>query len=390
MADKKGITLDQAMEKYSPEVQSIVKEAEKLRNRNKTLKRQVGDYNRLFSELTSVIEEIDPIPYQPTKKKSRGQADIVESLVIMVSDSHPDHVLPPERVRFYEHYGFIPFCHRAEKYIDSIFSYCSSMNNRKFDHIYFLLMGDHGSDGNIHNLKYHSEWKNCMKSSIASGEVYAMMINDIKRKFPEQPITIVSVSGNHGRMGKKVNWKEPQSNWDYLSSMYAYTRCRELVNAGHAEFIIPDSWSVSIGIHDWNFVVSHGHQIKGNTLGIPHYGVRRSVGNMVALGAAKDIVYNYFLLGHFHQLADLGHSTGEVLMNGAFLGTTEYLFEEKSSFLEPKQLVFGVSKEEGVTWRHYFNLRDKNWQEKELEKPSRYNVGMFEDTEVYSHELANL
>jgi len=390
MAKSKGITLEQAKDKYSPEMQSLIKEAEGLRTRNASLKRQAGDYNRLFSDLVDVIHTVDPMPYKPTQKKSRPDTDIVESLVLMVSDSHPDHILKQERVRFYEHYGFTPFCHRAERYMDSLFTYCSSLNNRRFDHIYFLLMGDHGSDGDIHGLSKHSEWKNCIKSSMASGEVYGMMIQDLAAKFPEQGITVVCVSGNHGRFGKKVNWKEPQTNWDYLSSMYAYTRCKEMVSAGKVDFVIPDAWSVSLGIHNWNFVVSHGHQIRGgNSLGIPHYGIRRNVGNMVALGAVKDITYNYFLLGHFHQPTGLPHNTGEVLINGSFLGTTEYLFEEKAAFLQPTQMAFGVSPEDGVTWRNYFNIRCKDWETKELEEPQRYKVNLFNETEVYDYELAN-
>jgi hypothetical protein len=129
---------------------------------------------------------------------------------------------------------------------------------------------------------------------------------------------------------------------------------------------------VGVKIYDYNFVLNHGDDVKGN-FGIPFYGLERKTRRLTALGAVTGVIPNYYCFGHFHTNSSLQHTTGEIFVNGSFNATDEYAFESLSAYSEPQQLLMSVHPKYGVTWRMPIHLRVADWK-KEERKPGRYNI----------------
>jgi hypothetical protein len=336
------------------------------------LKTRIGDEETLFKYMASEIStNVVPTPYIPSKRKTRNtNGKIIEDVGVILSDLHLDSPVRPERVQGYECYDYRAACHRSERVVDTIITHCfENLTGYKFDTLWLFLNGDIITGG-IHNMKQHSQWRNLLISSIKAGQLIGSMVIDLSQHFNK--INVIFAPGNHGRLTEKIDWKSPLENWDYMSAEYARSMCK---NIKHVDWSIPDAWSQCVNIKGYNFFVQHGHQIKQNTLSIPYYGIERRTRRLTSLGAVKNIVYNYFIQGHRHTNASIPHPTGEVLMNGAYLATDEYVFESMGEYNEPHQLLFGIHEKYGVTWRLPISLRCSDWETKEREVPSKYNFG---------------
>ena len=66
---------------------------------------------------------------------------------------------------------------------------------------------------------------------------------------------------------------------------------------------------------------------------------------------------------------------GELLINGAWVATDAYVFNAFSGYSEPTQLLHGVNKKYGITWRLPIKLRS----ERDRYAPQRYVIDMMED-----------
>lgn len=349
-------------------------ENSKLRSKLKELQRE----NTLFKSLSSIVKSQPPFStFAPYRLNHGSNQNIVESAVLMLSDSHGDQEILSKRVQSLEEYNFDVACRRAERIVDTTISHLvENMKNYKFERLYIFGLGDY-VNGDIHKATDHSKWKNSLKNAMGVGELFAMMITDLSRYFPE--IVFVSVSGNHGRRSIKKNYRGAQDNWDYLVAMHAATRLQGLIEQNRLKIIAPDSWSAGVTIYDWNFVLNHGDDIRSWN-SIPHYGIERKTRRLNAIGAVKGVIPNYFLYGHFHTSSVSQHTNGEVIMNGSWAATDEYALEALGGYSEPYQWLFGVHPKYGISWRLPIKLRSSNWMEDEKEF-GRYSINIFEEFE---------
>jgi hypothetical protein len=354
----------------SPETASLRSTLQDQAKEIKRLKADVGSKADLWQYITEVIQEV-VVPVKPASliTLNHPKTAIKECAGLILSDLHADSPVNRKRVHDYESYDFLACCHRAERLIETTVSHCiDNLPNYNFETMYVFIDGDLIT-GEINNAKIHSEWRNMLTSMIKTGSLIGMMVNDLARVFPK--VVCVCTSGNHGRFARKVDWKAPLENWDFGTVKFAEAMTRDNKNI---QWVIPDAWSAICNILGWNFVVQHGHQIKQNSFSIPYYGIDRKTQCLTALAAVKNQVNHYYIQAHRHRGATIGHTTGEVLMNGAFVATDEYAFEELAAYSEPSQLLFGIHEKYGVSWRLPVRLRKDDWINTERELPSRYII----------------
>jgi hypothetical protein len=67
----------------------------------------------------------------------------------------------------------------------------------------------------------------------------------------------------------------------------------------------------------------------------------------------------YSVMGHHHVAASLQDMNGELLANGAWVGTNAYSYNSFSGYREPSQLIHGVNPKHGVTWKMNVQIRDQ-------------------------------
>jgi len=348
-----------------------------LKDVNRELRDDVAKRSRESGVIRTMAETLKNNPitssYKPIKKTVKKTGKIEESAVLVLSDLHGDQIILPERVNGVENYNFDVFCKRMERVVDVTISHLTeNMQNYNFKTLYVFCIGDMCS-GEIHGATEHTKWKNAIKNAIGIGEVLGMALGELSEHF--EKIKVVTTVGNHGRRvgpsGKK-NYRTPHDNWDYLVTIQAQNKCRDLVESGDIEFITPEAYSALVDIDGHVYHLSHGDDLKSFG-GIPFYGLERKSRRLIALGSVTGVTPNYFLCGHYHTSMNMQTPNGEFILNGSFMATDEYALESMGAYSEPYQLLWGNHAVYGKTWSLPIHLRTQNWREDE-KKPSRYKV----------------
>jgi len=343
---------------------SLQDERNSLKAAYKASQRESGIFQALAEEIKIAVTPVTPLPV--TSKINYYGKKIKESLVLCLSDEHACDIVLPHQVGGLENYNFPIALRRAETLIDAIIKFTKKiLKSYQFDTLYILALGDHVS-GEIHNAVDHSEYKNIFRNCIATGQMHALMVRDLASHFDN--VKVIGVSGNHGRKSLKKDYHGPRDNWDYLIHETAAAYCRDLINV---EFIIPDSYSACVEIENHGFLVSHGDDVKSWN-SIPFYGIERKTRRLAALNNATGQRIDNYIFGHFHNIADIASLKGEVIINGAWPATSPFVYNAMSTFNEPAQLLFGVHRDYGISWRLPIKLKTIG----EEQGPQRYSIIM--------------
>jgi len=343
--DKRILQLEQ-------QVVSLKDERTNIKAAYKAAQRSNGIFQALAEEIKDIVKPISPLPV--AKKINYHGKKIQESLVMLLSDEHAADIILPHQVGGLEHYDFNIALKRAETLVDSTLRFTQKiLRSYQFDTLFVLSLGDHVS-GEIHKAVDHTTYRNVFRNCIATGQMQALMLRDLAPYFKN--IKVICVSGNHGRKTPKKDYQNPRDNYDYLVAETAFAYCRDLVNV---EFIIPDSFSANVDIEGHGFCISHGDDVR-SYMGIPWYGIERKTRRLAALNNAVDKRVDNYVFGHFHNIAIQDVLRGEVLINGAWVATSPYAYNSLSTFNEPAQVIFGVHRTWGITWRLHVKLKSEN------------------------------
>jgi hypothetical protein len=190
---------------------------------------------------------------------------------------------------------------------------------------------------------------------IETAYILAEMIAKWSKRFPK--IEISGVVGNHGRLKKQVTHKKRYDNFDYLMYHMIKSQCAGLDNV---DFIIPKSPFLIKRIYKFNFLLTHGNSKVPSYAGIPWYGIRRMDGNITQTWfAEKGEFLHYTVIGHFHSNNTLDKAgMGKIIVNGSMIGTSDFALNSLFVSGEPKQTLFSVHKEYGVTCKFDILLTD--------------------------------
>lgn len=338
----------------------------------RNLKQQLQVAQKADMTLKALAEQLDdmispvPPPYPMWKKQQRGP--VKETCVLHLSDGHHDLVVLPHMVQDYERHDFNISMARAENLVETVIDY--TQNNlalSSFDTLWVLAYGDHTS-GEIHGSDKRSHFGNMMRNCLAIGQLHAQMLRELSAWFPN--VKVLYLSGNHGRRKevRKKDYHAAWDSWDYLIGEIAKSHLRDCVNV---DILIPDSFSAVVEIEDWNFCCFHGDDIKG-WAGIPWYGICRKTQRLTALSSAHDRRIDYYCMGHFHALGVQQSIKSETIVNGSWVGCDPFVFNALDGYNEPMQLLHGVHKRRGATWRLPIKLRFPE----EVEGPKRYTVSL--------------
>jgi len=370
------IRADVEMTDEEAQIFKLKAENEHLREERNLYKRQLKGAAKTQGLFQAVVDEIAdlkplrPLPSaRPTFKPSKGTKR--EHLVMHLSDGHHDQVITPSDTGGLERYDFpISMC-RAERYVDTILSWTQKTLAPQF---YFpsltvLAYGDHTS-GEIHGHTSRSYFRNAFKNAFAIGQLHSLMYRDLAPYFEQ--VNIVYVPGNHGRRSNKKDYHGAHDNWDYLIAKVAEMHLRDIENI---KFNIPNSFSANIDIDGVGFHVFHGDDVRSN-LGIPWYGLEKRRHRLMALDNIRNgVPIRYYCCGHFHRPGSTTEVNGEMLINGAWPASDAYAYNSLGGFTEPSQLIHGVNKKYGITWRLPVKLRC----DYEHQGPRRYRIDMMDE-----------
>lgn len=283
----------------------------------------------------------------PHRPKVSG-AEVEEDILALFSDQHADQIVKAERVLGFEEYGWPQFCRRFERWVDTLIGWSQNhLAGHSFPRLWIAALGD-AVEGDQHGASKHTTWGNTMKAALSVGDVLAQGVADLAEYFPE--IIVVGVPGNHPRWAKKIDWRGAHESFDYLTLTQTATRLQNYIDEGRVTIHAPDAYQAVVNIRGYNFLFSHGHEVKSWN-GIPFYGLERKNRRIQTLFSQKDVQLHYHCIGHFHQAASMATPAGELFINGAWPRTSEFAFDALAAANNPMQMVMGVHEERGVTWR---------------------------------------
>jgi transcriptional regulator with XRE-family HTH domain len=372
----KDVKSEVDMDERDTQIFRLRSDNEHLREERNNYKRQLksaaktqGLFQAVVDEMDDRIKPMKPLPSQRPKFKP-DRNSISEHLVMHISDGHHDQIVTPNDTGGLETYDFpISMC-RAERYVDTLLKWTQqTLQGFTFPSLTVLAYGDHTS-GEIHGHTSRSYFRNAFKNAFAIGQLHSLMYRDLAPYFDQ--VNIVYVPGNHGRRSNKKDYHGAHDNWDYLIAKTAEMYLRDLPNVS---FNIPNSFSCNLDIGGVGFQIFHGDDIR-SSLGIPWYGLEKRRHRMMALNGVQNCTpIRYYCCGHFHRPGSTTEVNGEMLINGAWPASDAYAFNALGGFTEPSQLIHGVNKEYGITWRLPVKLRCPY----EATGPRRYKIDQMDE-----------
>lgn len=344
---------------------SLIGQLENVRSERNLLRRQLKAASKRLSVVDSVADDlrelITPLTPLPLILPNR-HAQVEETLVMVLSDTHCDQVVLPEEVDGLENFNFPIACRRSEVLVEETIKWSQeTLSNFRFPNLVILAIGDFVS-GEIHNHTRRSQFQNPFKSALATGQLFSCMYRDLSPYF--ENIDVITVSGNHGRLTEKVELnKAAHENYDYLVNKVAQVYCQDIKNI---KFNFPNAFSAIVDINGYNFHVSHGHVARSS--GAAWNRAKKFAQNLGQLHAGTIDAY---VCGHFHSYGDVTISGSSILLsNGALLACDPFSYQALQVASEPSQLLFGVHRHNGVTWRLPVKVRTED----EAAGPQRYRI----------------
>ena len=194
-------------------------------------------------------------------------------------------------------------------------------NNYIIDQVIIAGLGDFVEGVNIFKGQ---EWKvdtHCVDQAVYGANDTAAAFLEIILTFPALPFYILEVFGNHGRIGNKG--ENPYS----CSLDKVFLRMLEMqVQRGGAvnyTWCRNEAWFYLINLYGWNHLLLHGDQGMGGM-----WSNRPTIN-----GLEKGVVrwsqmlqqqIHFVHIGHFHQEAALSFNRSNLLINGSFIGTSDF------------------------------------------------------------------
>jgi len=341
---------------------------ENLRQERNLLKRQLRAASKRISIVDGMVEQLAPIikPLKPAKKlkapAAKGKA-VNETLVLMLSDNHCDQVVTPEEVDGLEEYDFPISARRHEVLVEEVLKWAKkSLANFRFKKLVILGLGDYTS-GEIHGHVNRSYFGDQFKNDLAIAQLFAQMFCELSAHFEQ--IEVVSITGNHGRLTSNIEFTKQavEANHDTLIMKIAEVHLKDCANV---KFEFPLGLSTIKNIEGWNFALHHQHGKKAG--GKVWSQAERKAATLVPLHKGQ---VHYFCGGHFHQAGEAPANGGaRMIGNGAMLACDQYSYQNLDASGIPCQILFGVHKKNGVTWRLHIKVRTDG----EKKGPKRYDI----------------
>lgn len=198
---------------------------------------------------------------------------------------------------------------------------------------------------------------------IYGAEDIAAAYIEIASTFPEYKFHLKEVYGNHGRIGRKG---ETPSHVNFDSVLYEFLRLRlESSKVSNIKYKRNISWYQMVQVYGWKHLLLHGDKGIGG-----RWGGKYTV-NALEKADAKyqkmlQEVIHYMHMGHFHADASFSDSAGMKVINGNWIGGTEYAQDIVESNT-PLQKAYLITPANGIERCFYIHLVKRRDQKPQVE-----------------------
>jgi hypothetical protein len=217
--------------------------------------------------------------------------------------------------------------------------------NRSVSELVLCIIGDIADGLDI--FPNHSEYLETAPfyQTKAALEVIWEMLLIIKNAFPDLPIRIVTVRGNHGGIRSTS-----VSNWDSI----VYQMLEIAIDVAHND--MPSGIRIfnnfertynTVDIQGHKYLLRHKAPVQADT--------NAQMGKFAGWYGIHH--WDAFCYAHFHHYGIMSWNSKPILRNGAVIGA-DYYAEELSVYDDPNQLIFGVTEDRVACFWESVNLLD--------------------------------
>ena len=270
-----------------------------------------------------------------------------ETGVLVFGDWHGEEVVELDRMDGFNEYNLEICAARAAHIVQTAINIADRKERGggwKIENLVVPMLGDMVS-GTIHELEKHAG-RPVTESVIIVGQILASSLRQLAGRF--EHVDAIGISGNHGRMSPKKQYKEPTRTWDYLIYQWAKNSLRDVPNVTVST---PRKYSTIIDVRGYNFWLTHGDEFRG-WMGLPYYSMQRGLLKRQALESTRGGFIHYTLMGHHHHEAKVPQAQGEAYVNGSLIGGNEFGLEAFQGNPTPSQIFFGVKEGKGITFQY--------------------------------------
>lgn len=175
----------------------------------------------------------------------------------------------------------------------------------------------------------------------------------IRKTFPSIPLRMLSVAGNHGRIGK-YGESPLRCNWDTVLAHFVKLQM-EKAGAAPDEFHIPDTWYALVDLFGQTHLFAHGDAVN-TSMGVP---IAQLKTYLLKHSQMLGRTVNWAHHGHWHAEATVATSQGGILINGNFVGTNAFSARAMVEGGVPLQMAYGFNRSCGLTWSRKIYLRTR-------------------------------
>lgn len=347
IGDDVTIPKQEALEKISKEVFERI-EAEKERLQNAAFRKALKDtieekitIDVITEAISKSLTRIQPptiTPYIPNVSKKS------EEMLVVISDCQIGSKTDQDYVDGISRFDTGTFLVRLERFKNAV---CKLVSERQsianLDTMRILLLGDIIDGMDIFNSQAYELDISVIDQVTTAFQSISSVISYWSTKVPK--ITVHALPGNHGSLGRDAN---PRDNWEFL--IYKLMES-QLKGHSNISFEITRAPFLTTEFLGWQFLLTHGDEIKGR---LPAAGAMKAEGEWRGVLKGKD--FDYFIFGHHHRHMQIETNRGELLCNGCWPGGSNYSIGKLQLISRPSQLVLGLTKEEGISYRYKVDL----------------------------------
>jgi len=283
-------------------------------------------------------------PLKFTNKKALARTP--EEMVLLLSDLHVGYTFSKNETGSLSEYNLDVFRKRADGLRRGVLEIMRLHKEmRKIPVLHVFGLGDF-----VHGLNLAGKWgpayttEDITKQTMVAGSVIAEAMDAWGNYFDR--VEFDGVLGNHGRAGVNENSDKVSANWDRM----VYNQLQlHLKNRPNIHINFNESWWTRKTIQGFDFLLLHGDHIRG---GIPSL----LKVNYELQDLQQEKPFNYLCMGHFHACREIETPRGGIIINGSFLKGDMYSLHKLRVTSMPRQIVFGVHPEHGVSWTYKLDL----------------------------------
>lgn len=213
------------------------------------------------------------------------------------------------------------------------------------DRVILACLGDMVEGQDIFKGQVWQLDRNVADQAIDGANDTAGAFIEIMKTFPEQTFDVLEVFGNHGRSQRKG--EAPYSaSWDKVYQRLLEVQIRA-AGVSNMNYYRNEAWFYLVDIYGWNHLLLHGDQ------GMAGMWSNRPTINGLEKGLTR---YNQLLqqqvhflhCGHFHNDWGLAFNMSYMLINGSFIGTSQFSASQMVAASPPMQTLHVFSERTGL------------------------------------------